>query len=72
MKKIDGLMHRQVLTFTKRPNGSIFISGYPPVRFFISRTLLISNQFLVEPLTLTRFVKSFLVNLFHVNYWKLL
>ena len=72
MQKVRDPARKFTLTFKKRPDGSIFIVGSPPIKFFISQNICMSNEFLLEPLTLTRFVKSFLINLFHLNHWKLL
>lgn len=63
---------RTSLTFKQEAKGPLYVSYLPSIRFFVSRSSIANHAFTVEPLTISRFIRAVVVNLFLLNYWKLI
>lgn len=64
--------YKYMLTFRETIKGSLYVTHHPSIKFFVSRSIQWEREFLVEPLTVSRFIRAIAVNLVVLNYWKMI
>jgi hypothetical protein len=62
--------YKHVLIFQETVEGSLYVTHHPSIKFFVSRSVQWEREFLVEPLTVSRFLRAIAVNFVVLNYWK--
>lgn len=58
--------------YLRNVGGILYVTHLPSIRFFVSGAYMMQDFFVVEPLTVSRFVRAVAANLFLLNYWRVL